>query len=102
MQVSDGKSSRSKIAAEQVADIRRKTPRHFSAEDKIRIILEACVTMARSPNCVVVSRDQRVGMDRETVNTVENGVFASSVVVASKIAQALDVSVQELFHLVGK
>ena len=35
------KSSRSKLPAEQVAkDIRRKTRRHFSSEDKIRIVLE--------------------------------------------------------------
>ena len=35
------KSSRSKIAADQVVkDIRRKTRRHFSAEDQIKIVLE--------------------------------------------------------------
>lgn len=35
------KFSRSKIPAEQVVkDIRRKTRRHFSAEDKIRIVLD--------------------------------------------------------------
>ena len=35
------KSSRSKSPAEQVVkDIRRKTRRHFSAEDKIRIVLD--------------------------------------------------------------
>ncbi|WP_247712270.1 IS3 family transposase [Qipengyuania qiaonensis] len=35
------KSSKSKMPAEQVVkDIRRKTRRHFSAEDKIRIVLE--------------------------------------------------------------
>ena len=35
------KSSKSKTAAEQVVkDIRRKTRRHFSAEDKIRIVLD--------------------------------------------------------------
>jgi transposase len=35
------KSSKSKMAAEQVVkDIRRKTRRHFSAEDKIRIVLD--------------------------------------------------------------
>ncbi|WP_148309194.1 IS3 family transposase [Sphingopyxis fribergensis] len=35
------KSSRSKLPAEQVVkDIRRKTRRHFSAEDKIRIVLD--------------------------------------------------------------
>jgi len=35
------KSSNSKMATEQVVkDIRRKTRRHFSAEDKIRIVLD--------------------------------------------------------------
>jgi len=35
------KSSRPKKPADQVVkDIRRKTRRHFSAEDKIRIVLE--------------------------------------------------------------
>lgn len=35
------KSSKSKMAAEQVVkDIRRKTRRHFSAEDKIRLVLD--------------------------------------------------------------
>ena len=35
------KSSRSKMPAEQVVkDIRHKTRRHFSAEDKIRIVLD--------------------------------------------------------------
>ncbi len=35
------KSSKSKMAAERVVkDIRRRTRRHFSAEDKIRIVLE--------------------------------------------------------------
>ena len=35
------KSSKSKMPAEQVVkDIRRKTRRHFSADDKIRIVLE--------------------------------------------------------------
>ena len=35
------KSSRSKLPAEQVVkDIRRKTRRHFSAEDKIRVVFD--------------------------------------------------------------
>ena len=41
----------------------------------------------------------RMGVSRKTVNTVENGVFAPSVVIALKFAHALGVSVEELFHL---
>lgn len=41
----------------------------------------------------------RMGVSRKTVNTVENGVFAPSVVVALKFAHALEVSVEELFEL---
>ncbi|MEC7399865.1 MAG: transcriptional regulator [Pseudomonadota bacterium] len=36
---------------------------------------------------------------RKTVNTVENGVFAPSIVVALKFAKALNVSVEDLFQL---
>jgi putative transcriptional regulator len=41
----------------------------------------------------------RMGVSRKTVNTVENGVFAPSVVIALKFANALKVSVEELFQL---
>lgn len=41
----------------------------------------------------------RMGVSRKTVNTVENGVFAPSVVIALKFANALEVSVEELFQL---
>lgn len=41
----------------------------------------------------------RMGVSRKTVNTVENGVFAPSVVIALKFAHALEVSVEELFRL---
>jgi putative transcriptional regulator len=41
----------------------------------------------------------RMGVSRKTVNTVENGVFAPSVVIALKFADALEVSVEELFQL---
>lgn len=40
-----------------------------------------------------------MGVSRKTVNTVENGVFAPSVVIALKFAHALEVSVEELFQL---
>ena len=42
---------------------------------------------------------ERMGVSRKTVNTVENGIFAPSIVVALKMAQALGVSVEALFQL---
>ena len=42
---------------------------------------------------------ERVGVTRKTVNTVENGVFIPSTVVALKLAGALGCSVEELFSL---
>ncbi|MET4685379.1 helix-turn-helix transcriptional regulator [Brevundimonas faecalis] len=41
----------------------------------------------------------RAGLSRKTVNTVENGVFTPSVLVALTLAQALDVALGELFAL---
>ena len=43
-----------------------------------------------------------IGMSRKTINTVENGVFVPSTVVALKLAKALGVRVEELFFLSGK
>lgn len=40
-----------------------------------------------------------IGVSRKTVNTVENGVFIPSVVVALKLAQALGTTVEQLFVL---
>lgn len=42
---------------------------------------------------------ERAGVSRKTVNTVENGVFTPSVLVALSLARALDVSVEALFSL---
>jgi len=42
---------------------------------------------------------ERVGVTRKTVNTVENGVFTPSTLLALKMARALNVSVEELFWL---
>jgi putative transcriptional regulator len=42
-----------------------------------------------------------IGVSRKTVNTVENGVFIPSTVVALKLAGALDCSVEDLFFLRG-
>ena len=40
-----------------------------------------------------------IGVSRKTVNTVENGVFVPSTVVALKLARALGCRVEELFFL---
>jgi len=40
-----------------------------------------------------------IGVSRKTVNTVENGVFIPSTVVALKLAGALGCSVEALFFL---
>ena len=44
---------------------------------------------------------ERIGVSRKTVNTVENGVFVPSTVVALKLAGALGCSVEELISLTG-
>lgn len=40
-----------------------------------------------------------VGVSRKTINTVENGVFIPSTVLALRLAQALKVTVEHLFQL---
>jgi putative transcriptional regulator len=41
----------------------------------------------------------RVGVSRKTVNTVENGVFVPSTLLALKLAQALGKPVEALFRI---
>jgi putative transcriptional regulator len=41
----------------------------------------------------------RIGVSRKTVNTVENGVFVPSTIVALKLARALGEPVEALFSL---
>ena len=43
---------------------------------------------------------ERVGVSRKTINTVENGVFVPSTVLALRLARALGVSVEGLFSLI--
>ncbi len=43
---------------------------------------------------------ERVGVSRKTVNTVENGVFIPSTLLALKLARALGRPVEDLFSLV--
>jgi putative transcriptional regulator len=42
---------------------------------------------------------ERVGVSRKTVNTVENGVFIPSTLLAFKLARALRCKVEDLFYL---
>ncbi|WJY19438.1 helix-turn-helix transcriptional regulator [Alteriqipengyuania flavescens] len=44
---------------------------------------------------------EAMGVSRKTVNTVENGVFNPSVVVALKFSAALGQPVETLFRLTG-
>ena len=43
---------------------------------------------------------ERIGVSRKTVNTVENGVFVPSTVIALKLARALGEPVEGLFTLI--
>lgn len=42
----------------------------------------------------------RIGVSRKTINTIENGVFIPSTLVALKLARAFDRPVETLFALV--
>jgi putative transcriptional regulator len=44
---------------------------------------------------------ERVGVSRKTINTVENGIFVPSTVLALKIAAAIGKPVEALFALDG-
>ena len=41
----------------------------------------------------------RIGVSRKTINTVENGVFIPSTVLALKLAKAFETNVEALFGL---
>ena len=42
---------------------------------------------------------EKIGVSRKTINTVENGVFIPSTVLALKLARALGTTVEALFAL---
>ena len=42
---------------------------------------------------------EKIGVSRKTINTVENGVFIPSTVLALKLARALGMTVERLFAL---
>ncbi|GAC17163.1 helix-turn-helix transcriptional regulator [Paraglaciecola arctica] len=41
----------------------------------------------------------KVGVSRKTINTVENGIYIPSTVLALKIAEVLNVTVEDIFSL---
>ena len=43
---------------------------------------------------------ERAGVSRKTINTVENGVFTPSTLLALELARALGTTVEDLFYLV--
>jgi len=45
---------------------------------------------------------ERVAVSRKTINTVENGVFVPSTILALKLAKALGMKVEVLFYIEGK
>jgi putative transcriptional regulator len=45
---------------------------------------------------------RRVGVTRKTVNTIENGVYVPSTVLALRMARAFGVPVEDLFQLSGE
>ena len=49
---------------------------------------------------VSAAGSEAIGVSRKTVNTVENGVFVPSTVIALKLAAVLGRPVEELFFLV--
>ena len=44
---------------------------------------------------------ERVGVSRKTINTIENGIFTPSTVIALKLARAFKLKVEDLFSLRG-
>jgi putative transcriptional regulator len=42
---------------------------------------------------------ERIGVSRKTINTVENGVFVPSTILALKLAAALNRRVEDIFAL---
>ena len=44
---------------------------------------------------------ERVGVSRKTINTVENGVFVPSTLLALRLARALGCTVEAIFSLDG-
>jgi putative transcriptional regulator len=44
----------------------------------------------------------QIGVSRKTINTIENGVFVPSTLLALALARALNTPVEALFYLMGE
>jgi len=42
----------------------------------------------------------QVGVTRKTINTIENGVYVPSTILAIRLARFFDIKVEELFELI--
>ena len=65
-------------------------------DDKLGVRLKEARTAASLTQAELA---ERVGVSRKTINTVENGVFIPSTLLALKLAQALKTKVEALFFL---
>ena len=59
-----------------------------------------CSTLRTERGLTQAALAELVGVSRKTINTVENGVFVPSTMLALKLARALGRPVEELFSLV--
>ena len=55
--------------------------------------------LRRSAGMTQAELAEKVGVSRKTINTVENGVFVPSALLALLLARALGVPVEALFYL---
>lgn len=44
----------------------------------------------------------QIGVTRKTINTIENGIFIPSTVLAIRLARFFEIPVEELFELIEK
>lgn len=44
----------------------------------------------------------KIGVTRKTINTIENGKFVPSTILAIKLARFFEIKVEELFELIEK
>jgi putative transcriptional regulator len=63
--------------------------------------LENCLREVRTAQGLTqADLAERIGVSRKTINTVENGVFIPSTLLALKLARALGKPVEALFSLI--
>ncbi|WP_346343668.1 helix-turn-helix transcriptional regulator [Gluconobacter kondonii] len=70
------------------------TRQMLAADDRFQNQLKAIRT---SRGLTQAALAEQVGVSRKTVNTVENGIFVPSVLLALRLARALDTTVEAIF-----